>query len=170
MDEAVFAPRCLSTRKWFSVCHRKIEENGIDSNDRVLARNSRAGNQSNMSFLLQLAEATDFVERVTIMNAAFRGISAERTFSNEKRYATGHRANERLLREEIAGGAQYGAQYMVAKEDGTSSHQEGVSPQALTSENGTWGHLQSIPICRTEDSARNSFTNRKSIRASMALQ
>jgi len=58
-----------------------------------------------MSISLQLVEETDLPAIVAIMNAAFRGASAEQSWSVEKGYVTGNRTDESLLREEIAGGA-----------------------------------------------------------------
>jgi ribosomal protein S18 acetylase RimI-like enzyme len=94
-----------------------------------------------MSISLQLAEETDLVAIVAIMNAAFRGTSAEQSWSVETGYLTGNRTDELLLREEIAGGAQF----LLAKEDGTSALQGCVSLQALSPERWYLGSLTVDP-------------------------
>jgi ribosomal protein S18 acetylase RimI-like enzyme len=94
-----------------------------------------------MSISLQLAEEIDLPAIVAIMNAAFRGTSAEQSWSVETRYVTGNRTNELLLREEIAAGAQF----LLAKEDVTSDLQGCVSLQALSPERWYLGSLTVNP-------------------------
>ena len=95
------------------------------------------GNISSIS--LRLTEETDLPAVVAMMNAAFRGTSGERSWSIEAVYITGSRTNESLLREEIAGGAQF----LLAKEEATLALQGCVSLQALSPER--W-HLGSLTV------------------------
>ncbi len=94
-----------------------------------------------MSFSLQVAEKSDLVEIVAIMNAAFRGTSTEQSWSVETDYLTGNRTDESLLREEIAGGAQF----LLAREDGTSAIEGCVSLKVLSLERWYLGSLTVDP-------------------------
>jgi ribosomal protein S18 acetylase RimI-like enzyme len=81
-----------------------------------------------MGISLQLPGETDLQAIVTMMNAAFRGTSAEQSWSVETGFITGNRTDELLLREEIAGGAEF----LLAREYGSSALQGCVSLQALS--------------------------------------
>ena len=58
-----------------------------------------------MTLSLNPATEADLPAIVSLMNAAFRGIRTEKSWSVETGYITGARTNEALLREEIASGA-----------------------------------------------------------------
>lgn len=88
---------------------------------------------------LQLATDADLAAIVTLMNAAFRGIEAERGWSTEAAYITGNRTSEALLREEIAEGASF----LLARDPETSALQGCVSLKALSAE--TW-YLGSLTV------------------------
>jgi ribosomal protein S18 acetylase RimI-like enzyme len=94
-----------------------------------------------MPIPLQPAKETDLPAIIAMMNAAFRGIEAERGWSTEAQYIQGERTNESLLREEIARGACY----LLAKEDGTSVLQGCVSLQASSPEKWYLGSLTVSP-------------------------
>jgi ribosomal protein S18 acetylase RimI-like enzyme len=94
-----------------------------------------------MTVALELATETDLPAIVAIMNAAFRGTGGHRGWSVEGEYITGERTNESLLREEIAGGAQY----LVAKDDLTSVLNGCVSLRAASPEKWYLGSLTVEP-------------------------
>jgi ribosomal protein S18 acetylase RimI-like enzyme len=94
-----------------------------------------------MSISLPLAGETDLQAIVAIMNAVFRGASGKQSWSVETGYVTGNRTDEMLLREEIAGGAQF----LLAKENGTSALQGCVSLQALSPDRWYLGSLTVDP-------------------------
>jgi ribosomal protein S18 acetylase RimI-like enzyme len=102
-----------------------------------------------MSVSLQLAEETDLPAIVAIMNLAFRGTLAEQSWSIGTSYMTGSRTDESLLREEIAGGAQF----LLAK-DMTSALQGCVSLQALSSERWYLGSLTVDPALQNKGFGR----------------
>jgi ribosomal protein S18 acetylase RimI-like enzyme len=82
-----------------------------------------------MTVSLQLAEEADVPTIVDLMNAAFRGTSAQQGW-NVETFIKGTRTTESLLREEMAGGVEF----LLAKEDGTKALQGCVSLHALSSE------------------------------------
>jgi ribosomal protein S18 acetylase RimI-like enzyme len=94
-----------------------------------------------MNISLQLAEEADLPVIVALMNAAFRGAPTERTWSVEAGIITGNRTDELLLREEIAGGAQY----LLAREDDTPALQGCVSLCGLSAERWHLGALTVDP-------------------------
>jgi ribosomal protein S18 acetylase RimI-like enzyme len=94
-----------------------------------------------MSVLLQVAEEADLPGIVALMNAAFRGGSAEASWNAETWFITGDRTNEALLRGEMDGDAQY----LVAREDGGLAPQGCVSLKALSAERWYLGALTVDP-------------------------
>jgi len=79
-----------------------------------------------MGVSLQLAGDGDVAAIAALMNGAFRGTAAQQGW-NVETFIKGTRTTEELLREEMAGGAQY----LVAKADGTGALRGCVSLQAL---------------------------------------
>ena len=92
-----------------------------------------------MTIRLQSANETDFPAIVAMMNAAFRGKDGQKGWAIEVDYITGERTNESLLREEIAGGANY----LLAKDEETSALRGCVSLRAVSPE--TW-YLGSLTV------------------------
>ena len=94
-----------------------------------------------MSVRLQLAKETDLAAIAAMMNAAFRGNAGDRSWSIEGGYITGNRTDESLLREEIAGGAQF----LLARDDGTEALKGFVSLQMLSPQRWYLGSLTVDP-------------------------
>jgi ribosomal protein S18 acetylase RimI-like enzyme len=103
-----------------------------------------------MTISLQLAEDTDLPAIVDLMNAAFRGRLAEKSWSFGTAYVTGTRTNESLLREEIAGGALI----LLAKEDASLALQGCVSLRRLSAERWYLGSLTVDPALQNKGFGR----------------
>lgn len=110
-----------------------------------------------MSISLQLAEESDLPAIVSLMNAAFRGSSGKQSWNVES-FITGTRTTESLLREEIAGGAQF----LLTRDERTSALRGLVSLQALSPDRWYLGSLTVDPslqgtgfgselLCNAED-------------------
>ncbi len=93
-----------------------------------------------MDVSLRLAGDGDVAAIVALMNAAFRGTAAQQSW-NVEGFITGTRTTEPLLREEIAGGAQY----LICKEDGTKALRGCVSLHALSPDRWYLGALTVDP-------------------------
>ena len=90
---------------------------------------------------LQLATDADLPAIVALMNSAFRGVAADRTWSTEAGFITGDRTTETLLREEIA----HGARFLLARDPQTSELQGCVSLKAVSPETWYLGALTVSP-------------------------
>jgi len=101
----------------------------------------------NMRISLQLAGETDLQVIIAIMNAAFRGASAEQGWSIETGYVTGNRTDEVLLREEIAGVCQpeiaiFGKMVLGLTYNRSRIAELGVRPQAPYQRRGVCGRAR----------------------------
>jgi ribosomal protein S18 acetylase RimI-like enzyme len=107
-----------------------------------------------MTVSLQTAKQADIPGIVAMMNAAFRGAAGERGWSVESEYIAGQRTNESLLREEIAGGAEY----LVARDSVTSALNGCVSLQAITPDKWYLGSLTVPPALQNSGFGRRLLT------------
>jgi len=92
-----------------------------------------------MPIPFECANEIDLPAIVTLMNGAFRGAESQRGWATEAELITGTRTTESLLREEIAGGAQY----LLVRGDQAQTLKGCVSLKPLSSE--MW-HLAALTV------------------------